>query len=78
MGRYFTFRKNSPKLKSTTDLAKIREYLEMVGELNCATIQLCRLWDRFSKTLGDDWLTPDIDTLSSFAKWLSEYDKEVY
>lgn len=77
MGKYFRFKRKLPELKSTDDLGKIREYLEFIGELSCSTIQLLRLWTRFSATSGTDWLAPNEETLESFAKWLSKYDKEV-
>ena len=77
MSKYFKFNRKLPELHSTGDLGKIREYLEFVGELSCSTIELCRLWGRFSDTLGADWLTPNVDTLESFAAWLAIYDKEV-
>ena len=76
MSKYFKFHRKLPELRSKDDLGKIREYLEFVGELSCSTIELCRLWGRFSATLGADWLTPKVETLEPFAEWLSIYDKE--
>ena len=76
MGKYFRFKRNLPKLKSRDDLGKIREYLEFIGDLSCSTIELCRLWGRFSATLGADWLTPKVETFEPFAQWLENYEGE--
>lgn len=77
MSKYFTFKKDIPELHNTEDIAKIREYLEAVGEPNCSDRQLYILWDKFSETWDAVWLTVDIETLKPFANWLSEYDGDL-
>ena len=73
MSKYFRFKEDIPELHNTGDIAKIREYLEAVGELNCTDRQLCILWDKFSDSWAAVWLDVNIITLRSFANWLSSY-----
>ena len=78
MSRYFIFKEDFPELHNTEDIAKIREYLETVGELNCSDRQLLILWDKFSDTWDASWLIPDEETLKPFAQWLSDYNGDLY
>lgn len=78
MGRYFKFHRRLPELHSKDDLGKIREYLEFIGNLSCSTIELCRLWGRFSASFGTDWLTPNVETLEPFAEWLAVYNEDLF
>ena len=77
MSRYFRFKEDIPELHNTEDIAKIREYLEAVGEPNCSDRQLYILWDKFSETWDASWLTVNIETLKPFADWLSDYDGDL-
>lgn len=77
MSRYFIFKEDIPELHNTEDIAKIREYLEAVGELNCSDRQLCILWDKFSDSWCASWLNVDIETLKPFAAWLSSYNGDL-
>ena len=78
MSKYFIFKKDIPELHNTEDIAKIREYLEIVGELNCSDQQLYILWDKFSDSWSASWLVVDNETLEAFADWLSDYDGDLY
>lgn len=78
MSRYFRFKETIPVLHSTEDIAKIREYLEAVGELNCSDLQLYILWSRFAESKCSVWLDVDIETLKPFADWLSSYNGDLY
>ena len=73
MSKYFIFNETTPELHSNEDIAKIREYLELVGELNCSDKQLYVLWADFSDSWDAVWLEPNGDTLKPFAEWLADY-----
>lgn len=76
MSKYFVFNETAPELSSAEDIAKIREYLELVGELNCSDRQLYSLWGEFSDSWDASWLEPNGDTLKPFAEWLSDYGED--
>ena len=78
MSKYFRFKRDIPELHNIEDVAKIREYLEAVGELNCSDGQLFILWDKFSETWDASWLTVDTETLEPFAIWLADYNGDLY
>jgi len=72
MSKYFIFKEPPP----SEDIAKIREYLEQIGELHCSNKQLEALWDEFSDSWCASWLIVNDKTLKRFSYWLEEYDEE--
>lgn len=76
MSKYFRFNEPPIELYNAEDIAKIRKYLEQVGELNCSDKQLEVFWDEFSDSWSASWLNVDDVTLSRFSYWLADYEGE--